>query len=117
LRCEKLAQMPLTAHFVFDGLGRPSVKRGIHVRGPTIGQPTHSRPYWMCSASLTQWCVIRNAKVLDTDTLYNLLTTTSQALGEAEVKLACMSRANVIDLVLTEDSDAMVFGAHRIARE
>lgn len=25
--------MPLTVHFVFDGPERPSVKRGIHVRG------------------------------------------------------------------------------------
>jgi len=33
IRCEKLAQMPLTAHFVFDGPQRPSVKRGTHVKG------------------------------------------------------------------------------------
>ena len=33
LQCEKLAQMPLMVHFVFDGPERPSVKRGIHIRG------------------------------------------------------------------------------------
>jgi hypothetical protein len=36
-----------------------------------------------------------------------------RALGEAEVELARMSRANIF----TEDSDAMVFGARHIARE
>ena len=40
-----------------------------------------------------------------------------QALGEAEVKLARMLRANIIDLIFTEDSDAMVFGARHVARE
>jgi len=33
LRCERLAHMPLKAHFVFDGDQRPSVKRGTLVRG------------------------------------------------------------------------------------
>jgi hypothetical protein len=36
LRCEKLAQMPLTARFVFDGPGRTSVKRGIQTCGAKI---------------------------------------------------------------------------------
>lgn len=39
-----------------------------------------------------------------------------KALGEAEVELARMSKAGVIDLVLTEDSDALVFGTVQVAR-
>jgi hypothetical protein len=31
--------------------------------------------------------------------------------------LACMSRAGTVDLILTEDSDAMLFGALQVARE
>lgn len=33
LRCERLAQMPLKAHFVFDGGQRPGLKRGRRVQG------------------------------------------------------------------------------------
>lgn len=40
-----------------------------------------------------------------------------QAPGEAEAELAMMSYRHFIDLVVTEDSDALVFGAQRIARK
>jgi XPG I-region len=39
-----------------------------------------------------------------------------QAHGEAEAELARMSQAGVIDMVLTEDSDSMIFGTTRVAR-
>ncbi|KIM77468.1 hypothetical protein PILCRDRAFT_76654, partial [Piloderma croceum F 1598] len=40
-----------------------------------------------------------------------------QAVGEAEVELASMSKAGTLDLVLTEDSDSMLFGTLLVARE
>jgi hypothetical protein len=38
-------------------------------------------------------------------------------MGEAEVELCRMSKAGNVDLILTEDSDALLFGARKIARE
>jgi 5'-3' exonuclease len=40
-----------------------------------------------------------------------------KASGEAEVELARMSRAGSVDLVLSEDSDALLFGVQQVARE
>lgn len=39
-----------------------------------------------------------------------------QAKGEAEADLAVLSRAGKIGAVLTEDSDALLFGAKRVLR-
>ncbi|THH21607.1 hypothetical protein EUX98_g8336 [Antrodiella citrinella] len=41
---------------------------------------------------------------------------THQAPGEAEAKLALMNSQWIIDAVLTDDSDTLVFGAHTIIR-
>lgn len=41
---------------------------------------------------------------------------TLQAPGEAEAELASMSMLGIVDVVLTEDSDAMAFGARRVIR-
>ena len=40
-----------------------------------------------------------------------------QALGEAEVELAAMNAAGVIDAVLTNDGDILVFGALAVMRK
>lgn len=39
-----------------------------------------------------------------------------QAKGEAEADLAFLSRVGKIGAVLTEDSDALLFGAERVLR-
>lgn len=41
----------------------------------------------------------------------------AQAAGEAEAELAKMNELGVIDAVLTEDSDALVFGAQVVIRK
>lgn len=47
-----------------------------------------------------------------------MLTTQSvQALGEAEAELAIMNRAGVVDAVLTDDSDVVIFGALTVIRK
>ncbi|KIM87276.1 hypothetical protein PILCRDRAFT_270457 [Piloderma croceum F 1598] len=94
LRCERLAQLPVTPSFVFDGPERPNVKRDKIVRGSD------------------HWLVEPFKEMLDGYGFRH-----SAASGEAEVELARMSRAGIFDLVLTEDSDAMLFGALRVARE
>ena len=33
MRCERLAQLPITPHFIFDGPERPALKRGKVVKG------------------------------------------------------------------------------------
>jgi holliday junction resolvase YEN1 len=39
-----------------------------------------------------------------------------QAPGEAEAKLAVLSKLHIVDAVITKDSDAVVFGATTILR-
>ena len=41
----------------------------------------------------------------------------SQAPGEAEAELAWLNQVQIIDAVMTEDSDVLVFGATHIIRE
>ena len=40
-----------------------------------------------------------------------------EAPGEAEAECALLERMGVVDLVVTEDVDAVMFGAGRVARE
>ncbi|KAG1840050.1 PIN domain-like protein, partial [Suillus subluteus] len=88
-----LANAPVHAHFVFDGEDRPTIKRGKHVR---------SAPHWL------------------TRSLQELLQifgfTWAMAKGEAEADLAFLSKAGKIGAVLTEDSDALLFGAEKVLR-
>jgi len=74
--------------------GRPSIKRGTHVKG---------NDHWSTDPSKTILAAFSFSH--------------SVALGEAEVELAHMLRASIVDLLLTEDSNAMIFGTLHIARE
>jgi len=80
--CERLALLPVKAHLVFDGKQRPRLKREKNVRGTD---------HWLSDPFKS---------ILDIFSLSH-----SQALGEAEVESACMSRVGVIDSVFTEDSE------------
>lgn len=44
-------------------------------------------------------------------------TDLSQAPGEAEAELALMNNLDVVDAVLTDDSDVFVFGAQTVVRK
>ncbi|KAF7979241.1 hypothetical protein HWV62_43214 [Athelia sp. TMB] len=83
-----LLSMPVAAVFVFDGPGRPDVKRGKNVRGT---------PHWMTAGAQSLIKAFGFQYII--------------APGEAEALLASMSMAGVIDAVVTADSDAFVFGA------
>ncbi|KAJ7771089.1 PIN domain-like protein [Mycena maculata] len=88
-----LSRAPVTAVFVFDGPGRPNIKRGVHF--------TH-RSTWL----------IAQLKVLITAFGYHY----HEAPGEAEYELSYLNKLGAIDAVITEDSDALVFGAKCIIR-
>ncbi|KAK2464530.1 hypothetical protein APHAL10511_003509, partial [Amanita phalloides] len=79
--------------FVFDGPGRPLMKRGRHVM---------EMPHWLKA---------------DFERLINAFGFYShQAPGEAEAELAYLNHIGVIDAVLTNDVDAFVFGAETVIR-
>ncbi|KAF8907241.1 PIN domain-like protein [Gymnopilus junonius] len=92
-RCNRLLQLPIHPLFVFDGPDRPRRKRGKHVRG---------NPHW----------IEQDFKLmLDTFGFAWI-----NAAGEAESELASLSKQGLLDAVLTEDSDTVVFGARTIIR-
>ncbi|KAF9030464.1 PIN domain-like protein, partial [Hymenopellis radicata] len=79
--------------FVFDGPGRPNVKRKTSVRSNSHFLNSDFKSLIQCFG----W------KYVD-------------APGEAEAELAWMCAQHIIDAVITEDSDTFVFGAPRIIR-
>ncbi|KAF7983636.1 hypothetical protein HWV62_20576 [Athelia sp. TMB] len=83
-----LLSMPVVSVFVFDGPGRPDVKRGKNVRGT---------PHWMTAGAQSLIKAFGFQYII--------------APGEAEALLASMNMAGIIDAVVTTDSDAFVFGA------
>ncbi|KAJ7098522.1 PIN domain-like protein, partial [Mycena belliarum] len=84
---------PATFVFIFDGPGRPSMKRGTKV--------VH-RPLWL----------IQHLKAMIKSFGFHLY----DAPGEAEAELGQLSESGQIDAVITEDSDTLVFGARCIIR-
>ncbi|KAJ6608480.1 PIN domain-like protein, partial [Mycena sp. CBHHK59/15] len=86
-------QAPVIFVFVFDGPEHPSIKRGKKVINcpPSVIEPLkgmiESFGYYFCDAP-----------------------------GEAEAELAQLNKLGFIDAIITEDSDALVFGATCIIR-
>ncbi|KAH0832353.1 PIN domain-like protein [Lanmaoa asiatica] len=92
-RLAAVLSMPIHVFFVFDGRARPNLKRGARV---------HRKSHWLArpfqellDAFGFSWC---------------------EAPGEAEAELAALNQRGLVDIVLTTDSDAAVFGATCIAR-
>ncbi|KAJ7463291.1 PIN domain-like protein, partial [Mycena latifolia] len=84
---------PVTLVCVFDGPGRPSVKRGTRVV---------FRPTWL----------IQHLKTMIKHFGYYVY----EAPGEAESELAQLNKQGKIDGIITEDSDVFVFGAQCVIR-
>lgn len=80
--------------FVFDGNARPPFKRGKPV--------CRAAP----RAIETQFKTV----------LFHLGLPWVDAPGEAEAQLACMNEQDLIDAVLSDDSDALIFGAQTLWR-
>ncbi|KAG6826037.1 hypothetical protein H0H92_001350 [Tricholoma furcatifolium] len=94
-RCVELFQLPILPLFVFDGPARPDFKRGKRVT---------KTPHWL---------TVDFKDLLDCMGFHLI---SRQALGEAEAELTWMSRARVVDFVVTEDSDVFVFGVTKVLR-
>ncbi|PWN47206.1 hypothetical protein IE53DRAFT_262463 [Violaceomyces palustris] len=92
-RLARLLSLPILPLFVFDGASRPSFKRGRHVAGVThpIQRPFVAliHAFGFCS---------------------------HQAPGEAEAELAWLNSHDLIDAVMTDDVDALLFGAKLVIR-
>ncbi|CAO1626541.1 unnamed protein product [Sympodiomycopsis kandeliae] len=92
-RLARLLSLPLHAVFVFDGPLRPRIKRG-----KTLGAGKH--PLTGPLMEMIQACG----------------AVAWEAPGEAEAELSRMNRENLIDGVLSDDVDSLVFGAKAIMR-
>ncbi|KAJ9479342.1 Holliday junction resolvase YEN1 [Pseudozyma hubeiensis] len=92
-RLAKLLSLPVLPLFVFDGPSRPTWKRGKQVKGRhhAIEQPFTQ----LIEAFGFQW---------------------HRAPGEAEAELAYLNQAGFVDAVLTDDSDALLFGSQILIR-
>ncbi|PIL25797.1 hypothetical protein GSI_11547 [Ganoderma sinense ZZ0214-1] len=82
---------PIAVVFVTDGPDRPTVKRGTKVI---------KTPHWMTTS----------AKDLVDAFGFEWI----EALGEAEAELASINVLGLIDAVMSDDSDALVFGAQTV---
>lgn len=92
-RLAKLLTLPVLPIFVFDGSSRPTWKRGKQVKGRqhAIEQPFTQ----LIEAFGYQW---------------------HRAPGEAEAELAYLNQAGFVEAVLTDDADALLFGAQVLIR-
>ncbi|KAG5650957.1 hypothetical protein H0H81_010414 [Sphagnurus paluster] len=89
----RLLVLPILPLFVFDGPGRPRVKWG-----KKFDEKDHE--------------LVPDAKTLFDNFAFPWMI----APGEADAELAWMSRAAIIDIVLSEDSNTIVFGAKAVLR-
>ncbi|KAJ9119326.1 hypothetical protein QFC24_005797 [Naganishia onofrii] len=92
----KLLQYPVLLLFVFDGPYKPAMKRGNKVGGRFGRGDRESQQFKLLldEMGLEYW----------------------DAPGEAEAELACINQKGLIDAVLTDDVDALVFGATCVLR-
>ncbi|EED79402.1 predicted protein, partial [Postia placenta Mad-698-R] len=90
----KLLEFPLIPLFVFDGRERPKVKRGSKL-GKAGSHNLTARVKQLLDCYGIEWRMAR---------------------GEAEAELACLNRAGVIDAILTDDVDTLVFGARTVIK-
>ncbi|KAJ7255531.1 PIN domain-like protein, partial [Mycena haematopus] len=94
-----LSLAPATFVFIFDGPGRPSIKRGTRVRS--------SQPGFIPNLK---------AMILSFGFYVYDLSSNFGAPGEAEAELAQLNEGGEIDAIITEDSDAFIFGARCVIR-
>ncbi|KAF8969668.1 PIN domain-like protein [Flammula alnicola] len=90
----RLLTLPIIPIFVFDGPDRPKVKRGVNVKT--------GKPHWLSSPL---------KKFIDAFGFFWYM-----AAGEAEADLAELNRRNLIDAIISEDNDNLVFGARCVIR-
>jgi holliday junction resolvase YEN1 len=94
-----LRLMSLCIHpvFVFDGPNKPPVKRNKRTAGPNVN--VSSIPEFLAKQLLKQFGFPMH-----------------MAPGEAEAECALLQREGVVDMVMTEDVDALMFGTGMLLR-
>ena len=112
-RLGRLAAMPVTIVVVLDGPLRPGIKRGKKV----LSHEYEDIKHFAALVKAFGFHVHQVGEFLDSAQGLHPLIILSQAPGEAEAELAAMNRAGVVDAVLTDDSDILVFGAHSVIRK
>ncbi|KIJ09571.1 hypothetical protein PAXINDRAFT_102221 [Paxillus involutus ATCC 200175] len=90
-RVAHLARLPINVIFCYDGKERPTMKRNKKV------------------LNLDHWMVRPTQRILDAFNIQWVM-----ARSEAEAELSLMNKEGVIDAVMTDDSDAFVFGAQTV---
>ncbi|RPD70264.1 PIN domain-like protein, partial [Lentinus tigrinus ALCF2SS1-7] len=93
-RLAHLFAKPVAVVFVEDGPDRPDMKRGVHVR---------KKQHWLT----------KGMRALVEGFGFEWI----QAPGEAEAELAAMNQAGLIDTVMSDDGDTLVFGADVVIRK
>lgn len=125
----KLLALPVKPLFVFDGPSRVSTKCCDHIEALEINTRlslnisearssseahsqilTHFKSFWMHSDFHTSLCAIHISS-----TYY--VSDTRKAPGEAEAELAYLNSKDILDIVLTDDVDALIFGAKKVMRK
>ncbi|KAJ7919447.1 hypothetical protein B0H13DRAFT_2320430 [Mycena leptocephala] len=104
---------PLTMVWIFDGTGRPPIKRGTRViyRPPWLVQHLKT----MITAFGFYFYDVSRRNMFKSFLIFGLLIK-GQAPGEAEAELAQLNENGEIDGIITEDSDAFLFGAQCVIR-
>ncbi|KZT08478.1 PIN domain-like protein [Laetiporus sulphureus 93-53] len=93
-RLRRLAELPLIPLFVLDGTERPKMKRGSRVGKSGFHKLTAGLQKLLEVFGM-EWRIAR---------------------GEAEAELAYLNQIGVIDAVMTDDVDTLIFGAQTIIR-
>ncbi|GJE95923.1 PIN-like domain-containing protein [Phanerochaete sordida] len=93
-RLARLAKLPWLVLFVFDGRERPNVKRGSKM-GKSGSHNLTQGFKEMIECFGMEWRMAR---------------------GEAEAELAYLNAQGIIDAIITDDVDALVFGARTLIR-
>ncbi|KDR75394.1 hypothetical protein GALMADRAFT_249443 [Galerina marginata CBS 339.88] len=88
------AKLPIIPLFVFDGRERPKIKRGSKL-GKSGNHPRERGFKHLLDAFGMEW---------------------REARGEAEAELAYLNQLGHIDAILTDDCDALLFGARTIIK-
>ncbi|KAK8136007.1 hypothetical protein PG984_003947 [Apiospora sp. TS-2023a] len=103
--------------YVYDGPGKPSIKRHKHTGAPPY------RPYKPSSScklrsetEKKQEGDFRHITYLSKIFLGYLGVPTLEAPGEAEAECAALEKAGLVDAVMSTDGDAFLFGAQTVLR-
>ncbi|KAK8035464.1 hypothetical protein PG993_010459 [Apiospora rasikravindrae] len=101
--------------FVYDGSGRPNLKRGVHTTAGSY-QPFEPRSERLGRTNAdekreqdVQHIIYLSKKILDLLGLPRI-----DAFGEAEAECARLEKAGLVDAVMSADGDAFLFGAQTV---